>query len=104
MKIFPIIFLILLSYPSLAKIEIWECYFSNGNVFDIFKLNIDIPSIYVLESQNWKKINRSIAYDKDNNTLYDEAVGDEIWDLSLKKYSWILGNSNKVYDCKVIDP
>ena len=98
------IILIMYSSNVAAKIETWECYFQNGNVFDVFKLDTDIPSVHVYERGKWKEVSQNIAFDKKNQNLYDELVGDEVWDLLLKKYNWILGNSYKVYDCKVIGP
>ena len=95
-------FLFLFSTSATAVVEIWECYYSDGSVEGIYKLNTDEPS--VAESENgkwayWKKI----VYDKENQNLNNR--GRDTFDLALKKWITKVGISVKfTYDCNVISP
>ena len=87
---------------ALAGVEVWECYYSEGSVEGVYKLDTDEPSIAEIQNGKWMYW-KKIVFDKENQNLNNR--GRDTFDLRLKKWVTKMGISVKyTYDCKVIGP
>ena len=87
-----------------AKVEVWECYYDDGEFEGLYKLDTDKPQLYTRFKGKWKKWTTEY-YDKENHSLIasfftteEEGKQEWVFDMMLKKHY----SSGTTKNCKVI--